>query len=302
MSDCLTELWQYLKAEGTAGRLLFSYQPTDPAAAPVTIATDRCRYLTVLSPGTLLGGTLGIALRCILRTPAMPDTLRLDGHELWHVRVRSSEETAITIATHLAVLAHEAGLRALLIDLDPQRSATQCWRARAAETPPLVETDTSRLCDILADAEAEGIDLTVVDTRRSQETDVERVAVLADFTLVPTRPVHFRSARHPGNPGHRQGSGPTIHDRAERLSAAQRGRRGFGDRGRNWRMPKDGLQRALARKTPEPETAPPQQTAPAVASRPPKADTRIVTALRIAPEILLRLKIAVATNESASMS
>jgi chromosome partitioning protein len=96
-----------------------------------------------------------------------------------------------TIATHLAVLAHEAGLRALLIDLDPQRSATQWWRARAAETPPLVETDTSRLRDILADAEADGIDLTVVDTRPSQETDVERVAVLADFTLVPTRPSIF---------------------------------------------------------------------------------------------------------------
>ena len=47
-----------------------------------------------------------------------------------------------TIAIHLAVLAHEAGLRSLLVDLDPQRSATQWWRARAAEAPPLVETDT----------------------------------------------------------------------------------------------------------------------------------------------------------------
>jgi chromosome partitioning protein len=96
-----------------------------------------------------------------------------------------------TIAFHLAVLAHEAGLRSLLIDLDPQRSATQWWRARAAEAPPLVETDTSRLRGILEDAEADGIDLTVVDTRPSQENDVEHVAVLADLTLVPSRPSIF---------------------------------------------------------------------------------------------------------------
>lgn len=96
-----------------------------------------------------------------------------------------------TIATHLAVLADEAGLRSLLIDLDPQRSATQWWRARAAETPALVETDTSRLRGILEDAAEDGVDLVVVDTRPSREIDVERVAVLADLTLVPTRPSIF---------------------------------------------------------------------------------------------------------------
>jgi hypothetical protein len=42
-----------------------------------------------------------------------------------------------TLAIHMAVLADQAGLRTLLIDLDPQRSAASWWRARAAETPHL---------------------------------------------------------------------------------------------------------------------------------------------------------------------
>ena len=46
-----------------------------------------------------------------------------------------------TLAIHLAVLAQRAGLRTLLVDLDPQRSAASWWRAREAETPQLVETD-----------------------------------------------------------------------------------------------------------------------------------------------------------------
>jgi chromosome partitioning protein len=44
------------------------------------------------------------------------------------------------LAIHLAVLAQWAGLRALLVDLDPQGSAAAWWRAREAETPQLVET------------------------------------------------------------------------------------------------------------------------------------------------------------------
>jgi hypothetical protein len=59
-------------------------------------------------------------------------------------------------------------------------------------------------------------------------------------------------------------------------------------------MAKDGLQRTLARKAPEPVAAPPQ-TPPKVASKLPKApDTRTITSLRIDPEMLVRLKVAAA--------
>ena len=39
------------------------------------------------------------------------------------------------LSVHLAVLAE-----ALLIDIDPQHSAADWWRARAAATPTLLET------------------------------------------------------------------------------------------------------------------------------------------------------------------
>ena len=96
-----------------------------------------------------------------------------------------------TLAVHLAVLAQQGGLRTLLIDLDPQRSAAGWWRAREAETPALVETAPAELRGILDAARADGVDLVVVDTRPSAEADVAHVAALADLVLIPTRPAIF---------------------------------------------------------------------------------------------------------------
>ena len=96
-----------------------------------------------------------------------------------------------TLAIHMAVLANQAGLRTLLVDLDPQRSAASWWRARTAETPPLVETDPGSLRDILEAASEDGVDLVVVDARPSLEADAAHVAALADIVMVPTRPAIF---------------------------------------------------------------------------------------------------------------
>jgi chromosome partitioning protein len=96
-----------------------------------------------------------------------------------------------TLAIHMAVLADQAGLRTLLVDLDPQRSAASWWRARAAETPHLVETEPGNLRDILEAAADDGVDLVVVDARPSLETDAAHVAAMADLVMVPTRPAIF---------------------------------------------------------------------------------------------------------------
>jgi chromosome partitioning protein len=96
-----------------------------------------------------------------------------------------------TLAIHMAVLADQAGLRTLLVDLDPQRSAASWWRARAAETPALVETDSASLPDILEAAAEDGVGLVVIDARPSVEADAELVTALADLVMVPTRPAIF---------------------------------------------------------------------------------------------------------------
>jgi chromosome partitioning protein len=93
-----------------------------------------------------------------------------------------------TLAVHLAVLAQQSGRRTLLIDLDPQHSAADWWRAREADTPQLVETDPGRLRGVLEAARADGVDLVVIDTRPSAEHDAALVAGLSDLILVPTRP------------------------------------------------------------------------------------------------------------------
>jgi chromosome partitioning protein len=93
-----------------------------------------------------------------------------------------------TLAIHLAVLAQQAGLRALLLDMDPQRSAAAWWRAREAETPQLAEVAPDALRDVLDAARTDGVDLAVIDTRPSIEADAAHVATLSDLILVPTRP------------------------------------------------------------------------------------------------------------------
>lgn len=96
-----------------------------------------------------------------------------------------------TLAVHLAVIAAQSGRRVLLVDTDPQRSAAGWWRSRSADVPELVECDASRLATVLEAAQADGVDLVVVDTRPSVEADTTAAARLADLVLIPTRPAIF---------------------------------------------------------------------------------------------------------------
>lgn len=93
-----------------------------------------------------------------------------------------------TLAIHLAVLAQAGGRRVLLIDLDPQASASAWWQARAETTPQMEQSDPGRLGTLLETARTAGVDLAIIDTRPSVEADAAQVAALSDFVLIPTRP------------------------------------------------------------------------------------------------------------------
>lgn len=93
-----------------------------------------------------------------------------------------------TLAIHLAVAAQAGGRRVLLVDLDPQGSASAWWRARADATPAMEAATPDQLDGLLGTARASGIDLAIVDTRPSVEADAAQVAALSDFVLIPTRP------------------------------------------------------------------------------------------------------------------
>jgi chromosome partitioning protein len=96
-----------------------------------------------------------------------------------------------TLAVHLAVLAQASGLRTVLVDLDPQRSAAGWWETRSAPTPELVETTADGLRAVLDAARGDGVGLCMVDTRPSAGADTAAAAALADLVLIPTRPAIF---------------------------------------------------------------------------------------------------------------
>jgi chromosome partitioning protein len=96
-----------------------------------------------------------------------------------------------TLAVHLAVIAQASGLRTVIVDLDPQRSAAGWWETRTTATPELVESTPDGLRAVLEAAQGDGVGLCVVDTRPSAGADTAAAAALADLVLIPTRPAIF---------------------------------------------------------------------------------------------------------------
>jgi chromosome partitioning protein len=93
-----------------------------------------------------------------------------------------------TLSIHLAVQADLAGLKVLLIDVDPQASATAWWHRRAAERPALIQGRGESLTDLLKTARQQGYDLVVIDTAPHSSHEATICAKLSDLVLIPSRP------------------------------------------------------------------------------------------------------------------
>ena len=85
-----------------------------------------------------------------------------------------------TLAVHLAVLAGEA----LLIDLDPQRSAADWWESRQAALPELAVGSANDLKVALAAARRPWV---IIDTAPHAADEARIVAGLVDLVVIPTR-------------------------------------------------------------------------------------------------------------------
>jgi chromosome partitioning protein len=96
-----------------------------------------------------------------------------------------------TLVVHTAVAAVEAGLKVLVIDTDPQQSATVWSNARTADAPIVATVAGTDLERALTAARAEGIDLAIVDTAPHAAPDAARIARAADLVLIPCRPTAF---------------------------------------------------------------------------------------------------------------
>ncbi|MCC6590235.1 MAG: ParA family protein [Bryobacterales bacterium] len=93
-----------------------------------------------------------------------------------------------TIAVHLAVAAEQQGKSTVIVDLDPQASATSWKDLRRADTPAVVSAQAARLPQVLKTAEAHGADLAILDTAPHSETTALAAARQADLILIPCRP------------------------------------------------------------------------------------------------------------------
>lgn len=93
-----------------------------------------------------------------------------------------------TLSVHLSVRAGLAGLRVLLVDTDPQASATAWWRRRREEAPALIQSRGESLPEVLETAAAQSYDLVVIDTAPHSSRDAHATARLSDLVYVPTRP------------------------------------------------------------------------------------------------------------------
>ena len=94
-----------------------------------------------------------------------------------------------TLATALAVEAAHDGKRALLLDLDPQASASFWNDSRPEGTGPAVTAiPPARLETVLKASDEADADLVLIDTPPFAKDIAYEAAKLADFVLIPAKP------------------------------------------------------------------------------------------------------------------
>jgi chromosome partitioning protein len=93
-----------------------------------------------------------------------------------------------TISLNIAIAATLKGKSVVIIDLDPQQSATRWSRLRATETPVILPGHGPNLADLIERARNGGADLVIIDTAPKSESAALVAARLADLILIPCQP------------------------------------------------------------------------------------------------------------------
>jgi chromosome partitioning protein len=93
-----------------------------------------------------------------------------------------------TVAENLAGAALQDGLTVVVVDLDPQTTATNWHDRRGLEQPSVVSCQVSRLRFVLDTARNEGADLVIIDTPPKHAEASLEAARAADVVIIPVRP------------------------------------------------------------------------------------------------------------------
>jgi chromosome partitioning protein len=96
-----------------------------------------------------------------------------------------------TLVVHAAVAAYEAGERVVVIDTDPQKSATVWGEARSQDEPIVATAAAADLPQVLIVAQQEQMTFAIVDTAPHAAPDAARIARAVDLVVIPCRPTAF---------------------------------------------------------------------------------------------------------------
>ncbi len=96
-----------------------------------------------------------------------------------------------TLAVNLAAAAEAAGHIALVIDTDPQATASQWGAWRNERAPEVIDSAPPRIQHKVAQAMAQGATFIVIDTPPHADSAASRAVEAADLVLIPCRPSAF---------------------------------------------------------------------------------------------------------------
>ncbi len=92
-----------------------------------------------------------------------------------------------TIACSLAVCADSHDQGAVIIDLDPQSTATKWSERRDEKSPFVIPAQPIKLGDVIEEAREAGADIVLIDTAPHSTGAVSKAIELADLVLIPCR-------------------------------------------------------------------------------------------------------------------
>ena len=96
-----------------------------------------------------------------------------------------------TVAVSLTLAARAMGVKVVLADADPLRSATDVLARRREAAGMLVETSAAKLFALAEASRRAGAQLLIIDTPAAPETDIGEAVKVADLCLAVTRPTYL---------------------------------------------------------------------------------------------------------------
>lgn len=109
---------------------------------------------------------------------------------IWTLLSQKGGAAKTTTSLNLAVAACEAGEKTLVIDCDPQKSASQWWESREQddETPNVIANDPADVKATLQQAADLGYTHVIIDTAGYAGLHANQSAYSATLCIVPTQP------------------------------------------------------------------------------------------------------------------